>query len=747
MPIVIISFHPHFMAHATSMMTTLTSKNRSRGFLGSGITALEKRLMLAADVGQVAAPVAETGASDCAVGSSPVLVFIDATIEGLDVLCEGLAPTSELVLLDPSRPLLQQINDNVVNRSGIAELHVVTHGEPGSLRLGSQLVDVGSLIALDGTLRNWRSHITGNADIILYGCNVGAGSAGNEFLVELAALTGADVAASTDRTGASRGNGDWEMEVAIGQVDATLAFSSDSQSRYRHTLDVTVTAFGSTGEEEFELLIDGDVVASWRATLEESEYTYVTDQALTPDRVAVRFVNDLYRPLENIDRNLVVDKVSIDGVIFESESDQTYSTGTYLAQDRITPGFGRGDTLHANGRFQYGGVTSSDLVEALGGQWSSTTGPMTLFAGDDQSLLVGPSAVPTVAWRFLDVKAGDAIEVNASAALVTSGAQPTDVSAVFGVDFYDRNGTKIGESIGTFSLNELGQQTTINGIAPEATVTSTAWIVLFPGSSGASATLEVSDFTVTSQPSSRDVTPPTATIVTPTITIKTSNPTPQTPLFTINLFDESGAAGIRVASRSFLVTSPSGQVSQGVIATGGDISEFVRSLGVAIPRTGSSFAAGEYTVSLSEGAVSDAAGNVAPTTTIGSFTVVLDDSPVTPNDTTAPTVRLTTSTVTSASNQFSVLASDTQSPLRFGGGDIQVLASDGRTVSVIGIAGGPGSTDRDLFQLFAINDTSITPGIYSVFANDRYVLDINNNANRRELIGTFEYISDVIALS
>lgn len=703
--------------------------------------------MLAADVGPAAAPAAETGASDCAVASSPVLVFIDATIEGLDVLCEDLPPTSELVLLDPSRPLLQQINDNVMSRSGIAELHVITHGEPGSLRLGSQNVDVDSLVALDGSLRNWRDHLTGNADIILYGCNAGAGRVGNEFLAKLAALTGADVAASDDRTGTARGNGDWEMEVAIGQVDAALVISSRSQSRYQHTLDVTVTAFGSTGEEEFELLIDGGVVASWRATLEQREYTYVTDQALTPDRVAVRFVNDLYRPLENIDRNLVVDKISIDGVIFESESDQTYSTGTYLAQDRVTPGFGRGDTLHTNGRFQYGGVTSTDLIEALGGRWSSTTGPTTLSAGDDQSLLVGPSAIPTVAWRFIDVQAGDAVEVNASAAVVTGGTVPTDVAAVFGIDFYDRNGTKIGESIGTFSLNELGQQTTINGIAPEATVTSTAWIVLFPGSSGASATLEVSDFTVTTQPSSRDVTPPTATIVTPTITIKTSSATPQTPLFTVHLFDESGAAGIRAASRSFLVTSPSGQVSQGVILTGGDISEFVRSLGVSVPRTGSSFAAGEYTVSLIEGAVSDAAGNTAPATTIGSFTVVLDDSPVTPTDTTPPTVRLVTSTVTSASNQFSVLANDTQSPVRFGGGGIQVFASDGRNISVRGIAGGPGSTDRELFQLFAITDPSITPGIYSVFANDRYVLDINNNANRRELIGTFEYITDVSALS
>jgi uncharacterized delta-60 repeat protein len=59
-------------------------------------------------------------------------------------------------------------------------------------------------------------------DILLYGCSVGAGHEGEALTQDLAALTGADVAASTDPTGPAELGGDWVLETATGSVEASV---------------------------------------------------------------------------------------------------------------------------------------------------------------------------------------------------------------------------------------------------------------------------------------------------------------------------------------------------------------------------------------------------------------------------------------------------------------------------------------------------------------------------------------------
>ena len=54
--------------------------------------------------------------------------------------------------------------------------------------------------------------------------------------------------------------------------------------------------------------------------------------------------------------------IEIDGVRFETESPFVFSTGTFLDTDGITPGFGRGETLHTNGFLQF----TDPLADSLG---------------------------------------------------------------------------------------------------------------------------------------------------------------------------------------------------------------------------------------------------------------------------------------------------------------------------------------------------------------------------------------------
>ena len=60
---------------------------------------------------------------------------------------------------------------------------------------------------------------------MIYGCNFGQGDAGEDAVATLSELTGADVAASDDLTGAEAKGGDWDLELNVGTVE-TAALSA-----------------------------------------------------------------------------------------------------------------------------------------------------------------------------------------------------------------------------------------------------------------------------------------------------------------------------------------------------------------------------------------------------------------------------------------------------------------------------------------------------------------------------------------
>jgi hypothetical protein len=68
-----------------------------------------------------------------------------------------------------------------------------------------------------------------DADILVYGCHFGQGAGGKLASRLLAALSGADIAASDDLTGARVLGGDWELEVHTGPIETAIALSSESE--------------------------------------------------------------------------------------------------------------------------------------------------------------------------------------------------------------------------------------------------------------------------------------------------------------------------------------------------------------------------------------------------------------------------------------------------------------------------------------------------------------------------------------
>jgi uncharacterized repeat protein (TIGR02059 family) len=164
------------------------------------------------------------------------LVFIDSDVPDLSTLLAGVDPGKEVHVIDAGHDGLQQIADILRDRSGIDALHLISHGQAGVAGLGSLLLDAQAAAAEAPTLKAIGASLNEGADILLYGCDVGAGSGGRLLLDQLAMLTGADLAASSDRTGAPALGGDWDLEVRTGDIEALPVVDAELAAHYIGTL-------------------------------------------------------------------------------------------------------------------------------------------------------------------------------------------------------------------------------------------------------------------------------------------------------------------------------------------------------------------------------------------------------------------------------------------------------------------------------------------------------------------------------
>jgi Ca2+-binding RTX toxin-like protein len=113
---------------------------------------------------------------------------------------------------------IEQITNTLANQSDIEAIHILSHGSPGNLNLGSETISNENLPQLGNKIKQWGKALTKNADILLYGCNVAATEIGLQFIQKLHQLTGANIAASNNKTGNQAAGGDWELEVKIGNI-------------------------------------------------------------------------------------------------------------------------------------------------------------------------------------------------------------------------------------------------------------------------------------------------------------------------------------------------------------------------------------------------------------------------------------------------------------------------------------------------------------------------------------------------
>ena len=240
-----------------------TRRRRVRAARRARVEPLEPRILLSADLPAAEAlalppahdaAVVEVASADADAIAPGIeqhalrheIVFIDPGVEGSEKLVADLRDGAgegreiEVFRLDGERDGVAQIREILAGRSELVDsIHVVSHGTETGFQLGATWLTAENVAAHAGDLAGWSDALGSGADLLLYGCNLAAGADGQALIEALALLTGGDVAASVDATGAARLGGDWELEYASGAIESRIAFGAAAQATFDGILNGT----------------------------------------------------------------------------------------------------------------------------------------------------------------------------------------------------------------------------------------------------------------------------------------------------------------------------------------------------------------------------------------------------------------------------------------------------------------------------------------------------------------------------
>ncbi|CUW39775.1 putative autotransporter outer membrane protein; type V secretion [Magnetospirillum sp. XM-1] len=226
------------------------------------VMALEPRLMFdgaaAVDAAHVVAeaaikaapaPVVIRDADPSKDNGKKEVVFVDTRVADYKTLEAGIRDGVAIVEIDGAADGLAQMAQWAETHSGYDAIHVLSHGSEASLRLGATTLTVAGLS--DATVQVELSVIgqalAADGDILVYGCSIASGLDGQAFISALASATGADVAASSDTTGAAAQGGNWVVERSVGDV-AAASLGIDGMRDYGGALtSATITFESSNG--------------------------------------------------------------------------------------------------------------------------------------------------------------------------------------------------------------------------------------------------------------------------------------------------------------------------------------------------------------------------------------------------------------------------------------------------------------------------------------------------------------------
>lgn len=290
------------------------------------------------------------------------IAFIDSTVQDYAQLATAIAAQASVYLLDPLQDAVSQITQTLLQHQNISSVHLLSHGSSGNLQMGRTQLNPQTLSQYASQLQSWATVLTPDADILLYGCDVGAGDFGPALLQQFAQLTGADLAASNDRTGNAALGGDWILEVQTGEIAANLVAQTAAIADYQHILPTQLISIQNTTQGNGVSWTASDDPTTWKQADMNSQR-----QSISDDGRYIVFTSQASN-LASTDTNAADDVFLRD--VTTGETILVSAQYNASANNNNTPIAGSGRSFNpvisANGRFVAFSSTASDLVVSDG---------------------------------------------------------------------------------------------------------------------------------------------------------------------------------------------------------------------------------------------------------------------------------------------------------------------------------------------------------------------------------------------
>lgn len=149
-----------------------------------------------------------------AVHPAAEIALVDMALPDLPDLLAGLRPGIEVRLVGPGEDGASAVHAALADPA-VAAVHVVAHGAPGRVMLGRNALDA----EVAGTLG------PAGGDLLLYGCEAGAGEKGLALVATLARRLGAGGVLASSRP---VGGGSWGLDVVAGAPRTASAFGGST---------------------------------------------------------------------------------------------------------------------------------------------------------------------------------------------------------------------------------------------------------------------------------------------------------------------------------------------------------------------------------------------------------------------------------------------------------------------------------------------------------------------------------------
>ena len=173
-------------------------------------------------------------------------IFLDVTVPDYETFLYSGKPGTTTVVVTPEESGIGVISDRlaVVSEAGqkVDEVHIVSEGNQSNFWLGKDFVSSENIEQYQTQFASWDKALGVGADILIYACLAALGDTGETLLNKVAAYTGADVAGSTNLTGAESLGADWLLEMSVGDVEATTPWLMEAVDNYNDTLQIFTVA-------------------------------------------------------------------------------------------------------------------------------------------------------------------------------------------------------------------------------------------------------------------------------------------------------------------------------------------------------------------------------------------------------------------------------------------------------------------------------------------------------------------------